>query len=120
MKLAFEAKFVDCGDAIDGEILQLSFDTVPSSHDAGERCTPYVLISRNFEFSDSATVEWHDGLDYDGGAEIKSLLLRRDRVFIKLDRDLELEVAFHVPDKKFATLKSFLSTMIDARVYITE
>ncbi len=120
MKLAFEAKFVDCCDAIGGEILQLSFDTVPSNHDADERCTPYVLISRNFEFPDPATVEWHDGADYDGGAEIRSLILQRDRVSIKLNRDLELEVAFRVPDKKFATLKSFLSRMIDARVYITE
>ena len=120
MKLAFEAKFVDCVDAIGGEILQLTFDTVPSSHDEDERCTPYVLISRNFEFPGSATVEWHDGKGYDGGAKVRSLIMQRDRLFIKLDRDLELEVAFRVPDKKFATLKSFLSRMIDARVYITE
>jgi hypothetical protein len=57
MKLAFEATFVDCGDAIGGEILQLSFDTIPSNLDADQRRTPYVLISRNFEFPDSATVE---------------------------------------------------------------
>src|SRR6266542_1714493 len=64
MTLAFEAKFVDCADAIGGEILQVSFDTVPSSRAEDDRCTPYVLISRNFEFPGSATVEWHDGKDY--------------------------------------------------------
>src|SRR6266511_4023311 len=101
MKLAFEAKFVDCCDAIGGEILQLSFDTVPSNHDADERCTPYVLISRNFEFPDSATVEWHNGKDYDVGAEITSVSLKRDRVSIKLDRELGFEVAFHLHDRKF-------------------
>ena len=120
MRLAFEAKFVDCGDAIGGEILQLSFDSVSASHDADERCTPYVLISRNFEFPGPATIEWYDGQNYDGGAEIRSLNLQRDRVSIKLDRDLELEVVFRVTDKKFATLKSFLSRMIDARFYITD
>src|SRR6266700_750886 len=100
MTLAFEAKFVDCRDAIGGEILQVSFDTVSASHDEDERSTPYVLISRNFEFPGPARVEWHDGEDHDGGAEITSLSLQRKRVSVKLDRDLELEMAFHIPDKK--------------------
>ena len=120
MTLAFEAKYVDCADAIGGEILQVSFDTVPASHDEDERCTPYVLIGRSFEFSDSATVEWHDGQDYDGGAEVTSMTLKRDRVYIKLDRNLDLEVAFRLPDKKFAKLRSFLTRMIDDRICITE
>jgi hypothetical protein len=120
MTLDFEAKFVDCADAIGGEILQVSFDTVPPSHDKDERCTPYVLISRNFEFPDSATVEWHDGKDYDGGAEITSVSLKRDRISIKLDRDLGFEVAFRLHDRKFARLRSFLRRMIDDRICITE
>jgi len=118
--LAFEAKFVDCRDAIGGEILQVSFDTVPASHDQDERSTPYVLISRNFEFAGSATVEWHDGQDYDGGAEISSMSLQRNQVSIKLDRSLELDVAFRVSEKKFAKLRSFLRRMIDDRIHITE
>ena len=120
MTLAFEAKFVDCADAIGGEILQVRFDTVPSSHDEDERCTPYVLISRNFDFPDSATVEWHDGKDYDGGAEITSVSLKRDRVCIKLERDLGFEVAFHLQDRKFARLRTSLKRMIDDRICITE
>ena len=120
MTLAFEAKFVDCSDAIGGEILQVMFDTVPASHDEDGRCTPYVLISRNFEFPGSATIEWHDGQNYDGGPEIIFLTLQRNRVSIKLDRKLQIDVAFLVPDKKFAKLKSFLGRMIDHRVYITE
>ena len=119
MTLAFEAKFVDCSDAIGGEILQVSFDTVSGSHEEDKRSTPYVLISRNFEFPDSATVEWHDGENYDSGAEITSMSLQRNRVSIRLDRDLGFEVSFRVPDKKFAKLKSFLRRMIDDRVYIT-
>ena len=120
MTLAFDAKFVDCADAIGGEILQVSFDTVPSSHAEDDRCTPYVLISRNFEFSDAATIEWHDGKDYDGGAEITSVSLDRDRVSIRLDRDLGFEVALHLQDRKFARLRTFLKRMIDDRICITE
>jgi len=120
MTLTFEAKFVDCADAIGGEILQVSFDTVRLSHAEEDRCTPYVLISRNFEFPGFATVEWHDGKDYFGGAEITSVSLKRNQVSIKLDREVGFEVAFHLQDKKFARLRSFLKRMIDDRVCITE
>jgi hypothetical protein len=116
MTLTFEAKFVDCGDAIEGEIIQVSFDTIPGTHAEEERRSPYLLLSRNFEFSDAATAEWHDGQNYDGGAEIASMTLRRNRVVVKLDRDLEFEVAFRVSDKKFRTLKSFLRRLMDDRV----
>ena len=116
MTHAFEAKFVSCADAIDGEILQVSFDTVPENQDEDERCTPYVLISRNFEFPGSATIEWHDGHDYDGGAEIVSMTLRRSRVSIKLDRELDFDVTFRLPDKKFVKLTSFLRRMIDDHI----
>lgn len=102
------------------EILQVLFDTVPASHDEEDRCTPYVLISRNFEFPCSATIEWHDGQNYDDGPKIIFLTLQRDRVFIKLDRKLQIEVTFRLRDKKFANLKSLLRTMIDDRIAITE
>ena len=73
MTLAFRAKSVRCADAIDGEILQVCFDTMPASANEDERDTPYVLMSQNFEFPGPATIEWHDGSDYDGGAEIASV-----------------------------------------------
>src|SRR6185436_16662039 len=111
--------FVDCVDAIDGEILQVTFDTLLPSCDEVERRTPYVLISRNFEFPGSATVEWHDGIDY-GGAKIKEMVLKRERVSATLDRKLGLDVTFRISDKKFAKLKSYLESMLGKRVVITE
>ena len=80
MTLAFKASSVSCSSAIGGEILQVCFDTMPESKDEDERGTPYVLISRNFEFPGSATVEWHDGSDYDGGAEIVNELLKYELI----------------------------------------
>src|SRR5258708_11336273 len=116
MTLAFESRFVSCNDAIDGEILQVTFDTLSSSRTEEGRKTPYVLISRNFEFTDSATIEWHDGRGYDGGAEIVTMTLKRDRMLIELDRDLDIDVSFRLSAAKFATLTSFLKRMIDVRV----
>ena len=113
MNLTFEAKFVNCADAIDGEILQVTFDTIPESQNEDDRNTPYVCISCNFEFADSATIEWHDGNDYDGGAEIIAVTLSRTRILIKLDCGLDIDIAFRLPDKKFAQLTSFLRRMID-------
>ncbi len=113
MNLNFDAKFVHCSDAMDGEILQVSFDTIPESQHEDERTAPYVLISCNFEFSDSATIEWNDGRDYNGGAKIIAVTLSRTRISIKLDRELDIDIAFRLPDKEFAQLTSFLKRMID-------
>lgn len=120
MTLAFDATRIDCADALGGEILQVSFDTVPEDQDEDQRSTPYILISRNFEFPGSATIEWHDGHDYDGGAEIVTLTLRRTHITIRVDQELDFEVTFHLPDKKFKKLTSFLRKMMDDRISIAD
>ena len=120
MKLAFQAKYVDCADAIDGDILQVTFDTIPPDREEEGRETPYVLISRLFEFPGTATIEWHDGRDYYGGAEIVSVALSRSRLLIHLDQGLELDVAFSVTDKKYTKLISFLKPMVDDRLVSCE
>lgn len=116
MTLAFKASCVSCSSVIGGEILQVSFDTMPESKDEDGRDTPYVLISRNFEFPESATIEWHDGKDYDGGAKIVQVTLTRERVSIKLDRDLEIEVGFAIGERRFAELSSYLRRIVDEGV----
>ena len=116
MTLAFRASFVTCSSAIGGEILQVCFDTVPGSKDEDDRDTPYVLVSRNFEFPGSATIEWHDGSDFDGLAEIVLVTLTRERALIKLDRDLEIDVSYGIGDRRFAQLSSFLRRMLDEDV----
>jgi hypothetical protein len=92
---------------------------MPESKDENERDTPYVLVSRNFEFPGLATVEWHDGSDYDGGAEIVLVILTRERILIKLDRDLEIDVSFRIGDRRFAQVCSYLRRMLDEDVLAT-
>ena len=116
MTLAFDATTVDCADALDGQIIQVGFDTMPDDRDESGRTTPYVLISRNFEFPDPAIIEWHDGHDYDGGAEIICVTLKRTRILIRIDRDLDFDVSFRLPDKNFAKLTSFLTPMLENRL----
>lgn len=118
MTLAFTSRFVSCADAIGGDILQVTFDTKPRNEDEDERSTPYVLVSCNFEFPGPATIEWHDGVEYNGGAEITSLTLTRDRVLIKLDQGWEMDVGFRIGDRQFAKLSSYLRRMLDEDVFL--
>ena len=116
MTLAFRAHSVTCTNTIGGDILQVCFDTMPLSCDEEKRDTPYILISANFECPGPATIEWHDGTAYDGGGEIVSLVLRRDQVWMKLDRGLEIEVSFSLGDRWFAQLRAYLTRMLDEGV----
>lgn len=92
--------------------MQVAFDTVGFDADEDARQTPYVLISRLFEFPGRATIEWHDGCDYDGGAQIVGARLRRTGVSIWLNRPLEIEVGFQVSDGEHEELRSFLASML--------
>jgi hypothetical protein len=120
MTLVFDATRIDFADALGGEILQVNFDTAPEDKDEDQRSTPYILISHNVEFPDSATIEWYDGHDYDGGAEILAVTLKRTRITLCVNRELNFEVTFHLPDKKFKKLTSFLRKMMDDRISIAD
>jgi hypothetical protein len=120
MTLVFDATRIDFADALGGEFLQVNFDTAPEDQDEAQRSTPYVLISRNFEFPDSATIDWYDGHDYYGGAEILAVTLKRTRITLCVNRELNFEVTFHLPDKKFKKLTSFLRKMMDDRISIAD
>ena len=113
MTISFRAKFVDCLEAIGGDLIQVSFDTIPDSEEEDNRASPYVIIGRLFEFPGAATIEWHDGSDYDGGAEIVSASLRRDGLMMRLDRDVSFEITFQISDKRFTKLASSLRMMLE-------
>lgn len=116
MILAFRAKHVSCTQAIDWQIMQVLFDTVSECEDQVVRDTPYVLIGQDFEFPGPASIEWHDGSTYDGGARVRSLTLARDRVVIKVDRAVEMDVGFSVGQRQFAELTNYLGRILGPRV----
>lgn len=116
MKLKFEAIKVSCVDAIHGEILSVRFDSVGADHGEEERRKPYVLIMRSFEFPGAATIEWHDGTDYDGGADIIGVTLKRTQVLIALSEGINIDVTYKINGKQFEQLKSYLSRMLDGRL----
>lgn len=67
----FKACEVEYNEAIDGEIIQITFDEDPEQ-DPFNRTKCYVMISQNYEFPGTPNVEWHDGESDDGGSEVLS------------------------------------------------
>ena len=121
MNLSFEAPYVVCSNELDWEIQQVVFDTVCNDADDADyaeesRNSPYVCISRNFEFPGAARIEWHDGKDDEGGASIRSAHLKSNRIVIILDKSRTIEIAFALDALQFDGLKKYLSNMLSDRL----
>jgi len=71
MKLSFCAKNVSYSEALDGDIVQILFEE-NTSEDFDDK-SKYILLSVNYEFMPcEPTIEWCDGIEHDGGAELSS------------------------------------------------
>jgi len=118
MKLSFHAPYVKCTDAMDGEIVWVSFDTILADNETAEdnRKTPYVGISRNFEFPGPAGIDWHDGNDCEGGGAIKSAVLEGNRIFIIVESGNTIEITFRLNHVQFKELEESLQPMLGNRL----
>jgi hypothetical protein len=107
MTIAFKARSVICSEALGGDILQVTFDSVI---DGDEECreSPYVLVGQCFEFPGPPTIEWHDGTEYNGGAEIRTAVLKRNFATFVTGSGLNFSIGFSIADDKFRQLVSFL------------
>jgi hypothetical protein len=77
MNLIFDAAKVDCAQAVEGDICQVTFDASQNDDAENNRESAYLCISRNFEFPGGPTIEWHDGENYSGGGKITVLNLKK-------------------------------------------
>jgi hypothetical protein len=120
MMIRFEAKVVDCAEALGGDILQVTLDSVDLKDEVG-RQSPYVLLGQCFEFSGRPTLEWHDGADYDGGAQIHAIVLKRDSIEITTDMTVGFCISLSMTDAKHKELTSFLKRIFpNVEVYQTK
>ena len=107
--IAFKVKYIDCTEAIDGEILQVTFDSAADSQDWKHRRDPYVFIGQNFEFPGAPTIEWHDGNDYDGGAEVLKVSLTHTNLVIDTDKEIDFSLTLFISGREFSRLLNFLT-----------
>ena len=106
----FTATTVECSEAIDWEIVQVSFDAGKPGIEETGRTSPYLLISANFEFGDEVQIEFHDGKDYNGDS-VTSIDLWRDRVLLISGSGCEFDIVFNISDDALTKLRKFLKIL---------
>jgi len=104
--IQFTALEVEYNEAIDGEIVQISFDEDPDQ-DPFNRKKCYVSISQNYEFPGKPTIEWHDGESDDGGAEIKDYELTDSIFNLQTNAGVTFNIQYHGNSKVLKMIKSF-------------
>ena len=107
------ATTIECSEAIDWEIVQVCFDTEPSSADEADRTSPYVMISVNFEFDAKVQIEFHDGKDY-GGDILRRIDLWRNRALIISRSEREFDICFALTDDAFTELREYLKVLMQS------
>ena len=103
----FIATEVEYVEAMDGEIIQLSFDE-DSDQDPFNRNKCYLSISQNYEFPGKPSVEWHDGIDSDGGAEVLEYRLTKEVFELITTNNLKFKIQHDWKGKKFTQIQNFL------------
>jgi hypothetical protein len=103
----FKACEVEYNEAIDGEIVQITFDEDPEQ-DPFNRTKCYVMISQNYEFPGTPNVEWHDGESDDGGSEVLSYRLNSDLFELTTTDGVAFRVQHDCRGKTFIKIQEFL------------
>ena len=111
--IQFQAIDVSCGEAMDYEIVQVTFDSVKDDPEADyrERASPYLMLSVNFEFDDVVQLEFHDGQADDGGYRVTEIKLWRDRVRVVAEGGPEFDIGFQLSQTAFTRLRRFLKIL---------
>ena len=102
---------VDCCEAIDWEIVRVTFDTEEPDFDEEDRTSPYLSVSANFEFGDEIQAEFHDGQTYHGD-QLRSIELWRDRVVAITVRGYEFDFDFDLTEDAFCQLREYLKVLL--------
>jgi len=107
--LNFRATNVSCSEAIDWEIVRVTFDTVADDFDEDLRCSPFLSLSANFEFSSGIQIEFYDD-DYSGG-RLTKIDLWRDRVLACSEAGVVFDISFEISIDSFTELRSYLKVL---------
>lgn len=107
MNIEFKAIEVEYNEAIDGEIIQVSFDEDPNE-DPENRTKRYIMISQSYEIPGKPTLEWHDGKDYGGGSGVLNYNLTRDLFELKTKYGLSFRIHHNCSSEILSQIQDFL------------
>ncbi len=105
----FTAKDVDYGEAIGGELVQITFDEEPTD-DPMSRTGRYFMLSHSDEFPGEPTLEWYTGLDYDGGSDIIQYTFTQNIFEVQLNNGLRFTIHHQCSKGVFLKIQAFLKS----------
>ena len=109
MHLIFTSKITSYNEAIDGEIIQVIFEEY-ENEDAFNQTALYLLLSISYEFPPfEPTIEWFDGRECSGGADILNYKLTRNALQLWLNNGLSFDVSFKINDSTYKNIEAFLN-----------
>ena len=107
MSIEFFASVVEYREALDGEIVQVSFQGY-SEQDPLKTIKLFFSISQNYEFPGKPTLEWFDGKNQTGGAEVFEYNLTSSLFELKTMDDLVFRIRHNCPKKVLTQIQDFL------------
>jgi len=109
--LKFTAKNTSYSEALDGDIIQVIFEE-DENEDPYNQTKLYLSITINHEFpSFTPSIEWFDGNDGNGGAQILNYKLKRNSLQLLLNNNLSFNISFIADERLFQNIKGFLSSV---------
>ena len=107
MRINFDAIKVEYNEAIDGEIVQVTFDE-DDTEDPFKRTKRYICISQNYEFPGKPAIELHDGKDYDGGSEVLNCSLTNNIFELETTNGLRFRIHHNCSNEVLVNIQKFL------------
>jgi len=112
MHIKFTAHDVSFREAIDGEIVQISFEE-DGDDDPISPSKYYFHISVNYEFPPIIpSVGWFDGSESNGGATILNYKIDRNSIQLWLDNDMSFDIDFKIEDTLFNDIYNFITNLL--------
>ena len=113
MLIEFQAKKVDYGEAIDGQIVQVSFEEDQNEYEDDPLTVSYkyLLISTgNFEFEPpTADAEWFDGVENRGGIRVVAYSLEERKAVFRLENGYVFEIGHRADPVVLRNIRSYLA-----------
>ncbi len=111
MYIKFTAYNVSYSEAIGGDIIQVSFEE-DSEDDPISPSKNCLHISINYEFPPIIpSLEWFNGNEYDGGANILNYKLDRNSLQLWLDNGMSFDIDFKVEEALYSDIDKFIANL---------
>lgn len=114
MNISFIAKEVEYTEALDGDIIQISFDEDPSG-DPFNKTTSCIVIQQNYEFPNGLSFQWNDGNNNEGASDIFSYVITNEVLELKTTDGLYFKIKHNCKKETLKQIVEFLEREITSR-----